>query len=151
MTDEGATAQQLFINYQEQSSAMRTVPTNQIIVQVRAMGDYDFERELMRDNYQLMSQNRQLMAENCELKQANQELLADNLWLNREYHALLEKGQVVKHPHPSDNPLEFNQVFDSEDVATIEQLIRDFPAPEEDFPNLSGHYLSNPNNAPGAC
>ena len=111
------------------------------------MSDYDFGLELMRDNYQLMKQNRQLMAENCELKQAQAELLADNLRLKREYLALLKKGRVVEAPNQSDQPIEFDPGFDSEDVATIEQLIRDFPETEEYFSNLSHGCTSNTNNA----
>ena len=74
----------------------------------------------------------------------NRQLKADNKQLTQKYTALwAEYNQLIEHlvsssSSPSARPVDLDQVLDDEDLAIIEQFIKDFPENQEDYELVSG-------------
>ena len=79
--------------------------------------------QLMQDNQKLISDNSQLMAENDGLRRDQQQLIQENYQLSQNLTAALLKIQDLQE---QDIPLKLDETFDSNDLASIEQLLQEF-------------------------
>ncbi len=96
---------------------------------VKLINDLD---ELIEDNQELIADNYKLMAENDGLKRDKQQLIHENYQLSQNFEQALLKiqslqEQLIRFQSPQPGmPLSLDETFDSNDLATINQLIQEF-------------------------
>ena len=100
-----------------------------IPTKIQLINDLD---ELIEDNQELIADNSQLMAENNGLKRDKQQLIQENYQLSQNFEQALLKIQSLQEqlirfqsPQP-EMTLSLDETFDSNDLATINQLIQEF-------------------------
>ena len=95
---------------------------------------------LLNDNFSLMENNKKLIEDNSRLIDNNEQLMTKNSQLSAANLILIQENmnfieEILK--LKSVNSTNFNQVFNSEDLAKIEKLIQKYPKTEENWQNLS--------------